>query len=330
MGLIDRGVDIELYQLPRMRDPRSLAAVIQLSKVLREQGIEMAHILVGGGELWLAVLAWLLMRVRDIPVTSTMIVPDPNFGERLPPAFQSFTNYILAGGSDVIIVNGRAHVPLVHKAYKVSRHRIAHVPLGPRTTAIRWPAATKMVPEENGMILFFGRVIKYKGLEYLIKAQPLITSQIPDARIVVAGRGPDLKRCRGLIREESKFEIYDRYVPNDMAAELFMRCSLVALPYTSASSSGILMTAYVFGKPTVVSRAGILPEYVQDEETGLIVPPADPEELANAIIRMLSDQTLRRRMGQNAARWVSDGLSPRNVAIQTQRAYQQALAIHHP
>jgi glycosyltransferase involved in cell wall biosynthesis len=89
------------------------------------------------------------------------------------------------------------------------------------------------------------------------------------------------------------------------------------------------MTAYAFGKPVVATRAGNLPEYVQDGVTGLLVPPANVEQLAEAIVRLLSDDALRRRMGENATRWMHGELSPKNIARQTLEAYEKAIRMHY-
>jgi len=183
------------------------------------------------------------------------------------------------------------------------------------------------VPEEPGTILFLGRIRSNKGLEYLVRAQPIITRHVPHARIVIAGRGEDeLERCRQMIQDGTRFEIHHGWIPGDVVTELFQRASLVVLPYTSASTSGILMTAYVFGKPVVATRVGSLPEYVEDGVTGLLVPPADVEQLADAIVQLLSDDALRHRMGENATRWVDE--EQKKIAEQSLRAYEKAISIH--
>lgn len=323
LGLLAPHIKIRPFQLRQMRDPSSFTVMRRISQSISADGVDVAHILMGGGEIWTAVLACLL---RDVPVVSTMIIPQPNIGE-YPPAFVvSAANRLLAYGSDVIIVNGRDHVALVQKKYGVPVDRVTYVPLGPRTTAVRWSTGT--VSEEPGMILFFGRVHRHKGLEYLVRAQPIITRRVPYARIVVAGRGEDLERCREMMQHSTGFEIHDGFVPGDVASEFFQKASLFALPYLSAATSGILMTAYVFAKPVVAARVGSLPQYVKDGITGLLVPPADVEQLADAIVRLLSDDALRHRMGEQAAHWVSGELSWKNLAMQTLRAYEKAIFLH--
>ena len=265
LGLLPPAVNLHLFDSPRMRDPRSLLLALRLCQSISAYGAEVAHILVGSGEIWMAVLASLL---RDLPVVSTMREPEPNIKDS-PPAFAVLSvNRLLTCGSNVIIVNGESHVAILQERYRVPASRISYVPLGPRTTAARW--STRTLPEEPGTILFFGNVQPRKGLEYLVRAQPIIARFVPNARIVIAGRGKEeLERCRQMIQDATRFEIHDGFIPSDAVCQLFQRASLVVLPYISASTSGILMTAYVFGKPVVTTRVGSLPEYVKDGVTGL-------------------------------------------------------------
>ena len=321
VGLLPPECKVRLRQIPRMRSPRSVAMIHRLSQTMRNDGIDVAHILMGPGEIWLAVLSCLL---RNLPVVSTMVIPKPNVIEDLPDWVVIAAHRLLTFGSDVIIVNGTDQVSLVKELYHVPLNKIVYVPLCPRTTAYKWSLRRKT--EEPGTVLLFGAARRHKGLEYLVRAQPLITRQIRNARILIASRGKELERCRQMIQDMSKFEIHDGFVSGDVMADFFQRASLVALPYLSASTSGILMTAYVFGKPVVATHVGSLPDFVENGVTGLLVEPANVEQLAEAIIKLLSDDTLRHSMGENAVRWVEE--SHKKVAMQTLRAYEKAISIH--
>jgi glycosyltransferase involved in cell wall biosynthesis len=321
LKLLPQTCRVRLFRYPRIRDPRSFLVARRIKQTMREDHIDVAHLLMGPGDLWSAVLANLL---RDIPVTSTMIIPKPNVGESLPAFVIMAINKLLAFGSNVVIVNGESQAELVQKLYKVPNHRIAYVPLGPRTTAAKW--SNQSITEEPGTVLFFGRAHPHKGLEYLAQAQPIITNQVPYARFVIAAHGEDLERCRQMIQDSSKFEIHEGFFSGDEVAAYFERASLITLPYISASTSGILMTAYVFGKPVVASRVGCLPEYVKDGVTGLLVPPSNVEQLAKAIIRLLSDDALRHSMGENARRWVAE--EQKQIAMKTVRVYEKTISLH--
>lgn len=317
--LLPESVTVRLFQFPRMRDPRSLPAVNRLRRMIEADSLDVAHILMGPGELWIAVLACL---VRRTPVVSTMIIPQPNLGEKLPAFVLWAIAKLLTLGSDVVIVNGADQVDVVRRLYSVPAHKVAYASLIPRIAAAKW--AEGQYEEEPYTVLFPGKAQPRKGLEFLIRAQPYVNEKIPNARFLIAAHGEDLPRCRKLIEDESKFEIREGFLTSAKLAEYFQKASLVALPYLSASTSGMLTTAYVFGKPVVATNVGALPEYMRDGETGFLVPPADPECLAQAIVRVLQDEALRRRMEENARAWVRR--EQERVALKTKEIYLKARA----
>ncbi len=318
-NLLRREIKVRLIQLKRMRDPRMLFLMNSLARMIQSDGVDVVHLLIGGGELWIAVLANL---IRRIPVVSTIIIPEPNIGEFPPPRVVIAVNRLIAHGSDAVIVNGKNHVSIMKQVYRYPANRVHYIPLGSRDVFLNW--IDREVCEENDTVLFLGRIHKHKGLEYLIKAQPLITKEIPQARFIIAGQGDDLDRCRGLIKDPDRYEIIDGFIPGNTVAELFQKASVVAVPYLTAATSGILMTAYVFGKPVVATRVGCLPEYVKQEETGLLVDPGNKQQLADAIIRLLSQNDLRHQMGNNAKRWILGELGWMNIAAQTLEVYREA------
>jgi glycosyltransferase involved in cell wall biosynthesis len=323
LGLLGKNIKVQLTQLCRMRDPRSLSVMSLLAKTIQNDGVDIVHILIGGGELWTAVLAKL---VRRIPVVSTIIIPKPNIGEFPPPWVVTWVNRLIASGSDAVIVNGKDHVAIMREIYSYPVERVYYIPLGPRSVFRKW--CMRDVSEENGTILFLGRINKHKGLEYLIKALPLINEQVPSARIIIAGQGEDLERCRRFIADPNQVEIRDGFIPGEMVAELFQKASVIAIPYLTAATSGILMTAYVFGKPVVATKVGSLPEYVQDGKTGFLVEPGDEKQLADLITRILSDSNLKDQMGRNAALWVEGELGWKNIAMQTMKIYKETMNLY--
>lgn len=294
LGLLSCEIHLYLFDAPHMRDPRSFATMRRLCQTMKDDDIQVAHLLVGSGEFWLAILAWLL----KIPVCSTMIIPKPNIGDHPPAPIVTAVNQLLAWNSEIVVVNGKNQISMVEKMYHFPTARVDYVPLIPRTTTLHY--ATKNISEEMGLILFFGRVDLHKGTEYLVRAQPLINSRISEARIVIAGHGPEFEHCRQLIQDQNQFELYEGFITNEFTARLFQRASIVVLPYLTASTSGVLSTAQTFGKAVVATQVGSLAEYIEDGVTGLLVPPANVEKLANAIVYLLQNSELRHQMGRNA------------------------------
>ena len=92
-------------------------------------------------------------------------------------------------------------------------------------------------------------------------------------------------------------------VSDEEAAELFGRCGVVLLPYRDASQSALVGHAYYFRKPVIVTRTGALPEYVVEGKTGWLVPPKDPQALADALEEALSDPVRLARMGEAGREW---------------------------
>ncbi|MCJ7583738.1 MAG: glycosyltransferase, partial [Anaerolineales bacterium] len=225
LGILPSACGVHLIKPPRMRNPFSLATYSSLSKTIKDEGVDVAHILAGPHELWLAVLACIL---HAIPVTGTMIVPKPNVGENFPPFLSRFINKLLAHGSDMIIVNGADQVEFVQNLYGVLADRVNFVPLNVRTTAAMWSAQRNA--EEPGTILFFGAARPHKGLEYLVRAQPIVSRQVPHACFLISAHGKELRRCRQMIEDVSKFEIHEGYVSVEEMATLFQMASLVVLP----------------------------------------------------------------------------------------------------
>jgi glycosyltransferase involved in cell wall biosynthesis len=159
----------------------------------------------------------------------------------------------------------------------------------------------------------------------LIAAEPLITEQVPEVRMIIAGAGENLDHYREMMVNKDRFLVYNGYLAREMVAALFQMASIVVLPYREATQSSVLNTAFVFGKPVVATSVGSIPEYVEDGVTGYLVPPNDVGKLAEAIIRLLQDDSLRHEMGQKAYEKAEGTLSPASVAGQTEQLYNNVL-----
>ncbi|MCR5249647.1 MAG: glycosyltransferase family 4 protein [Lachnospiraceae bacterium] len=149
------------------------------------------------------------------------------------------------------------------------------------------------IGEEEKLLLFFGLVRKYKGLDHLIAAAPRLVAADPAIRIAVVGDFGDKKdEYAKQIREsgaEERFLIRDGYVPDAEVEPYFAAADLCVCPYLSATQSGIVQIAFGFGLPVIATNVGGLPEAVTDGKTGFIVPPADPDALAAAILRFFEE-----------------------------------------
>lgn len=177
---------------------------------------------------------------------------------------------------------------------------------------------------EDGSILFFGRIVDYKGIQYLIEAVPQIKKQIPNVNVIIAGSG-NFTKYNSLIQTPENFEIINEFIPDELVAELFERASVIVLPYIEGSQTGIIPIAYSFKKPVIATNVGSITEVVEDGMTGFIVPPGDSGTLADAIIKILMEDDLRKQMGENAYRKMKEELSWDKIAEKTIEIYEELI-----
>ena len=143
-------------------------------------------------------------------------------------------------------------------------------------------------------LLFYGFVRPYKGLGVLLDAMSLLKGK--DIQLTVAGEfWEDKEKTLQKILDlglEQQVEVCPRYHTDEETAELFARADAVVLPYLSATGSGVVPIAYHYNKPVVVTRVGGLPDVVRDGETGFIVPPGNPEKLAEVLANLSAEKCL--------------------------------------
>ena len=169
---------------------------------------------------------------------------------------------------------------------------------------------------DERVVLFFGFVREYKGLRHLLRAMPLLRGFGMDVRLLVVGDfGDDRQEYMDLIDElgiRNMLEIHGGYIPDKEVEKYFAACDLVALPYESATQSGIVQIAYGFEKPVVVTDVGGLPDVVTDGETGYVVEPRNPDALAEAVRRYFEEgkeEEFRRNIEHEAYKYSWDRMT---------------------
>jgi glycosyltransferase involved in cell wall biosynthesis len=146
--------------------------------------------------------------------------------------------------------------------------------------------------EDSLVLLFFGYVRKYKGLDILIEAFSKILSANPKAKLLIVGEFYDNPaEYFELIRKlkiEDKLKVINQFVPNEDVGKYYQITDVVILPYRSATQSGILNVAYGFYRPVIVTDIGGLAEFVDEGKTGFVVKPNSPDAIAEGVQRFLS------------------------------------------
>jgi glycosyltransferase involved in cell wall biosynthesis len=183
-------------------------------------------------------------------------------------------------------------------------------------------------PEQN-TILFFGNLVPPKGIDTFIEAIPHVARSIPDVTAVIAGDGSIPTESRRVIEAHpDNFEVHNHFIPNGEVKHFFGRAQVLALPYRSQAGtkghSGVLSSAFSFGKPVVASSAGVFPQYVEAAGTGYVVPPDDPEALSRALTQILRNDDERNTMATRCLE-MADQLSWDRIAEKHIDQYESLL-----
>lgn len=174
-------------------------------------------------------------------------------------------------------------------------------------------------------MLMFGRMFRYKGVEYFVRSVSQLREPYPDLIGVLAGQGPELERLRSMIEQAGNIQCEDRFVPPAELRDQIRQCDLVVVPYLDATQSGVIAASFANGKPVLATAVGGIRDIVKDGENGLLVQPADLAGLVSAMRRFLEDDQLRVRLSKGAAETLTGERSWHGIGRKLLVAYGQIL-----
>lgn len=322
LGLLDgkiRKIPITPY---RIRDPRNIRKYMAVANRLK--AYDSIHIQTA--DIWLSLFRFLY---KKVPMIFTVHDPEQHSG--LNPwnfIYQDLAQKIAIEHASEYFVHGERLKTLLATKYRLDEEQIHVIPHGEFSFYKRFPSGKNPlpIPGSRKMILFFGSIRKNKGLEYLIQAEPLISKDYNDYRIVVAGKFPgNLAEYQKRMVNPDKFIILDEYIPNSRVSDLFESASMVVLPYTTATQSGVLPLAFGYGKPVIATDTGSIREALDDGRTGFVVPPCDAHALAQAALKLLTDEETLKQFGENALMDAKTRLSWDTIAGKTLGVHEKHL-----
>jgi glycosyltransferase involved in cell wall biosynthesis len=181
------------------------------------------------------------------------------------------------------------------------------------------------LPHGSPIVGNVAALVAHKGQRHLVDAAALVVRQVPDARFVIAGEG----ELRPALEHQIKHLNLEKHVllagfrPDILSVhkgfDLFVMSSVTEGLGTS------LLDAMACAKPVVGTNAGGIPEVVADGVTGILVPPRDAQAMADAIVRLLKDEALRRRMGEAGLSRVRERFSAERMVAGTLGVYERAV-----
>jgi len=191
--------------------------------------------------------------------------------------------------------------------------------------------------EGKRVVLYVGHFGLRKGIPYLIRAMKRVAGEVPDSILVCVGgvppwlpRGEYWEYLKRLIAENGltgKVLLVDR-IQNDKLPAYYSAASVLVLPSYYEAFPKVLIEAMACEKPVVTSRLGGTIDSVHDGVNGFLVKYGDPDELAGALIRILQDQKLGRKMGIAGRQLVLREFTWESVADRIDSIYSEVLGRH--
>jgi glycosyltransferase involved in cell wall biosynthesis len=324
-SIANENVKLTSFSKPCLRrDPRNLAAIKRAFDLIKSSRPDILHVQESFDYAY--DLYSVFASMPPLVTTIHDVVPHPGDGHAAPGL--QYTKAVSCWRSSRLIVHTDKMRLQLAKRFHVRSDKIDVIPHGELGSLYRDIARAYGIPVEQRdphTLLFFGRIWPYKGLRYLLEAFSLVKREIPEARLVIAGKGGDLAANGATIRSLTGIEVIDRYIPEELIASLFERSSLVVLPYVEASQSGVAAIGYSMGTVVVASNVGGFAEFIQDQVTGILVEPRCPSSIAAAIIMLLKDQEKQSRIRENAQALAESTISWETIAQQTLTTYDNVL-----
>lgn len=209
--------------------------------------------------------------------------------------------------ADRVVVPSRYSAAVAAEVYGIPSARIAVVP--EPIDLDEWRARLGAVEPRAAArptVLSVARMYPRKRLDHLLRAADILRGRIPDVQIRIVGEGPMSDRLRRLDGELALGDtvVFLGEVSRAQLSVEYVRADCFCLPTIQEGFGLVFAEAMVAGLPVVACRAAAVPEIVADGRTGLLVTPEQPEELATALEKLLTDAGLRRELGDEARRRV--------------------------
>jgi len=260
----------------------------------------------------LGLTAWLLKRIYRLPLIVWSHGSDLLRVRRIPGG-RAILRWTLSQADRLIANSMATQVQMERLGQDPARIRVIHPPIEHERfhpdvdpTPVRMRHAVGDAP----IILTVARLVEKKGIDTMLRALPSVLHAVPELRYLIVGNGPLRLQLQKLAKElgVAKHVLFAGAVEHD-SPDLpcyYSACDVYVMPSRSLPSRGEVesfgisyLEAGACGKPVIGGRGGGTSEAVEDGVTGLLVDPLDVNEIADAIVMVLKDEELARRLGKN-------------------------------
>ena len=153
---------------------------------------------------------------------------------------------------------------------------------------------------ERPVVLFVGVLERYKAVDVLAEAWRLVAPRVPHATLHLVGRGALHETPTALVRDLPTQARWTESLSTPEVARALDEATVLVLPSRSEGLGRVVVEAFCRGRAVVGSRVGGIPDIVEDGVSGVLVEPGDPQALADALVRVLSDGSLAESLGAAA------------------------------
>jgi glycosyltransferase involved in cell wall biosynthesis len=202
------------------------------------------------------------------------------------------------------------------------------VPAATFTTYTDVSAFTRTPPQAlpaQPSALFVGVLERYKNVSGVADAWRRAAAQVPDAQLRLVGDGRETDVVSRLVADVPGRTEWSRRLTPDEIATALDDATVLLLPSFSEGLPRVAMEAFARGRPVIGARAGGIPDIVEDGVNGLLVDPHDPDSIAGALVRVLSDRSLAERLAAGAAASAEQWLQPPEVYARRMRELVEGL-----
>ena len=231
-----------------------------------------------------------------------------------------------------LVTHTLSHRDLICKEYNLSPERFTLIPL-----SVPIPDKSKLLKTKHVRsitVLFVGRFELRKGIDVLLEAIPKAIKQCPNLKFRLVGPDPQNSYQKSFEKKHTasilKKVLFLGEKTGESLEDEYRNCDFFVAPSRYESFGLIFAEAMSFGKAVIGTRAGGIPEVVEDGATGILCPPDSPNSLVDAIVQLASSASKREEMGREGRKSVINKFSLSNLIRQTENYYRRLASAAQP
>jgi glycosyltransferase involved in cell wall biosynthesis len=184
----------------------------------------------------------------------------------------------------------------------------------------------KPAPDAKQVVGIVARLDLQKGFDYLLRAVATLRGSFPQLRLLIVGEGPDRPAIEEIIRRHTLTDVVTMAGQRTDMPAIYASMDIFVLPSLNEGLPLTLLEAMAARKPVIATRVGAVPTVITDQQTGLLIAPADEAALTQALRQLLTDPELRLRLGQNARVHVEQNFTAAAMVQKYRAVYEGVLS----